>query len=55
MDEKPVRVLFELMTIVLWSVTWRIVGTINTGVVTWLATTATDTTISSDGGSDGLY
>ena len=46
MDEKPVRVLFELMTIVLWSVTRRMVGAINTGVVTWLATTATDTTIS---------
>ena len=28
------------------TVTWRIVGTISTGVVTWLATTATDTTIS---------
>ena len=46
MDEKPVRVLFELMTIVLWSVTRRMVGAISTGVVTWLATTATDTTIS---------
>ena len=28
------------------AVTRRMVGTINTGVVTWLATTATDTTIS---------
>ena len=49
MDEKPVRVLFELMTIVPQStlaMTRRMVGAINTGVVTWLATTATDTTIS---------